>query len=37
MGRFRSGRLEFVAAVAISAVIIALDVHLLYSTFAGGG
>jgi manganese transport protein len=37
MGRFRSGRLEFTAAVAISAVVIALNIYLLYSTVAGGG
>ena len=37
MGRFRSGRAEFVAAVIISAVVIILNVYLLYSTIAGGG
>ncbi len=37
MGRFASGRLEFIAAVVISAVVIALNVYLLYSTLTGGG
>jgi len=37
MGDFRSGRLEFTAAVAISAVVIILNIYLLYSTIAGGG
>jgi len=36
MGRFRSGRLEFAAAVAISAIVIVLNIYLLYSTVAGG-
>jgi manganese transport protein len=37
MGRFRSGHLEFAAAVVISAIVIALNVYLLYSTIAGRG
>jgi manganese transport protein len=37
MGRFRSSRLEFVSAVIISAVVIILNIYLLYSTIAGGG
>jgi len=37
MGRFRSSRLEFAAAVIISAVVIILNIYLLYSTIAGGG
>jgi manganese transport protein len=36
MGRLRSGRIEFAAAVAISAVVIILNIYLLYSTLAGG-
>lgn len=36
MGRFRSSRREFVAAVAISAVVIILNLYLLYSTITGG-
>jgi len=36
MGRFRSSRPEFAAAVAISAVVIILNIYLLYSTIAGG-
>jgi manganese transport protein len=36
MGGFRSNVREFVAAAAISAVIIVLNVYLLYSTIAGG-
>jgi manganese transport protein len=36
MGCFRSGRLEFAAAVAISAIVIILNIYLLYSTIAGG-
>ncbi len=35
MGRFRSRRLEFVAAVIISAVVIVLNIYLLYSTVTG--
>ena len=37
MGRFRSGIIEFTVAVSISAVVIALNLYLLYSTIAGGG
>ncbi len=37
MGRFRSSRLEFAAAVVISAVVIILNIYLLYSTIAKGG
>jgi manganese transport protein len=36
MGRLRSSQLEFAAAVAISAVVIILNIYLLYSTIAGG-
>jgi manganese transport protein len=36
MGRLRSSPTEFTAAVIISAVIIALNIYLLYSTIAGG-
>jgi manganese transport protein len=36
MGRFRSSPLEFAAAVSISAVVIILNIYLLYSTIAGG-
>jgi manganese transport protein len=37
MGRFRSNWQEFSAAVVISAVVIILNIYLLYSTIAGGG
>jgi manganese transport protein len=37
MGRFRSSQLEFAAAVVISAIVIILNLYLLYSTFAEGG
>jgi manganese transport protein len=37
MGGFRSSRMEFTAAVVISAVVIILNIYLLYSTIAGGG
>lgn len=37
MGGFRSNQREFAAAVAISAVVIILNIYLLYSTIAGGG
>jgi len=37
MGRFRSGTVEFVAALAISAVVIGLNGYLFYSTIAGEG
>lgn len=36
MGGFRSGAGEFTAATVISAVVIALNIYLLYSTLAGG-
>ncbi len=36
MGGFRSRTREFVAAVGISVVVIALNIYLLYSTLAGG-
>jgi manganese transport protein len=36
MGMFRSSRLEFAAAGAISAIVIVLNIYLLYSTIAGG-
>jgi manganese transport protein len=36
MGAFRSNTREFAAAVAISAVVIVLNVYLLYSTIAPG-
>jgi len=36
MGCFRSSPLEFGAAVVISAVVIILNIYLLYSTIAGG-
>ncbi len=36
MGAFRSGPGEFIAAVAISVLVIALNVFLLYSTLTGG-
>lgn len=35
MGAFRSGRAEFTAAVVISAIVIALNIFLLYSTLTG--
>jgi len=37
MGRFRSGSTEFTLAVVISAIVIALNIYLLYSTLAGEG
>jgi manganese transport protein len=37
MGRLRSSQTEYIAAVVISGVIIALNIYLLYSTIAGGG
>lgn len=37
MGRFRSGRIEFTAAIVISAIVIILNIYLLYSTISGGG
>jgi manganese transport protein len=36
MGGFRSGTGEFVAAVIISAIVIALNIYLIYSTLTGG-
>ena len=36
MGGFRSSVREFAVAVIISTVVIALNIYLLYSTFAGG-
>ncbi len=36
MGRLRSGKGEFSMAILISAIVIVLNVYLLYSTFAGG-
>lgn len=36
MGRFRSNWQEFSAALVISAVVIILNIYLLYSTIAGG-
>ncbi len=36
MKEFRSGNKEFVAAVGISAIVIALNLYLLYSTVTGG-
>jgi manganese transport protein len=37
MGRFRSSPLEFGAALLISAIVIILNIYLLYSPLAGGG
>jgi manganese transport protein len=37
MGRFRSSQLEFAAAVVISAVVIILNIYLLYTTITGKG
>jgi manganese transport protein len=37
MGRFRSSRLEFAAAVTISSIVVLLNLYLLYSTLTGGG
>lgn len=36
MGGFRSNRTEFAAALMISAIVIALNLYLLYSTLTGG-
>jgi manganese transport protein len=36
MGGFRSGMVEFAAAIVISAVVILLNMYLLYSTITGG-
>lgn len=35
MGRFASGKTEFIAAVIISAIVIILNIYLLYSTITG--
>jgi manganese transport protein len=35
MGAFRSNLSEFIIAALISAVVIVLNIYLLYSTFAG--
>jgi manganese transport protein len=37
MGCFRSNRLEFASAVVISAIVIILNIYLLYSTIFEGG
>ncbi len=37
MGCFASSRREFAAAVAISAVVITMNIYLLYTTITGGG
>jgi manganese transport protein len=37
MGGFRSKTFEFAAAIVISAIVIALNLYLLYSTLTGGG
>lgn len=36
MGRLASGNLEFATAIGISAIVVALNLYLLYSTLAGG-
>ena len=36
MGAFKSSRMEFAAAVVISAIVIVLNLYLLYSTIIGG-
>ncbi|GMQ82709.1 MAG: Nramp family divalent metal transporter [Rhodothermia bacterium] len=36
MGRFKSSRIEFSAAVLISAIVIILNLYLLYATITGG-
>ncbi len=36
MGKFKSGRAEFVAALLISAIVIILNVYLFYSTITAG-
>ncbi len=36
MKRFRSNILEFISAIVISGIVIALNIYLLYSTFTGG-
>jgi manganese transport protein len=37
MGPLKSSNIEFAAAVVISAIVIILNIYLLYSTIAGGG
>ena len=37
MGAFKSGPIEFMAASIISALVIGLNIYMLYSLFAGGG
>ena len=37
MGGFRSNQVEFIAALIVSAIVIALNLYLLYSTLTGGG
>jgi manganese transport protein len=37
MGSFKSGLVEFAAALVISAIVIVLNLYLLYTTIAGGG
>ena len=37
MGAFKSSQMEFTAATVISAIVVILNVYLLYSTLAGGG
>jgi manganese transport protein len=37
MGAFKSSHIELIAAVVISAIVILLNIYLLYSTIAGGG
>jgi manganese transport protein len=37
MGAFRSNTKEFTAAIIISAIVIILNIYLLYSTITGGG
>lgn len=36
MGEFSSSNKEFIAAIAISTIIIVLNIYLLYSTLRGG-
>ena len=35
MGRFASGPAEFAAAIVISAIVIVLNIYLLYTTVTG--
>ena len=37
MGSFKSSLVEFIAALVISAIVIVLNLYLLYTTIAGGG